>query len=34
MPLNLPSDIAYDLRQPVIGDSFNWSGIEAEQHHQ
>lgn len=28
MPLNLPADIAYDLRTPVLGDSFGWSGIE------
>lgn len=28
MPLSVPSDIAVDLRQPVVGDSFGWEGLE------
>ena len=28
MPISIPSDIAIDLRQPVVGDSFNWEEIE------
>jgi N-acetylmuramoyl-L-alanine amidase-like protein len=28
MPLDIPSDIAVDLRDPVAGDSYNWEEIE------
>jgi hypothetical protein len=29
MPISLPEDIAKDIRQPVVGDSFNWEATEA-----
>jgi N-acetylmuramoyl-L-alanine amidase len=28
MPISIPSDIAVDLRQPIVGDSFGWAAIE------
>lgn len=28
MAIDLPSDIAVDLRNPVLGDSFGWAGVE------
>ena len=28
MPIDLPSQIARDIRQPVLGDSFGWEGLE------
>jgi hypothetical protein len=28
MGINLPSDIAVDIRQPILGDSFSWAGVE------
>jgi hypothetical protein len=28
MPINLPDDIAKDIRQPILGDSFGWAGLE------
>ena len=28
MPIDLPGDIARDIRQPIVGDSFSWEGLE------
>lgn len=29
MPINLPGEVAHDIRQPILGDSFGWDGLEA-----
>jgi hypothetical protein len=29
MGINLPGEIAVDIRQPIVGDSFGWAGLEA-----
>lgn len=28
MPISLPDNIAHDVRQPILGDSFGWEGVE------